>query len=159
MITVKLLKPGKNTTITYDAEELRITPDYALVRAHWSRPRLELGYVTFEPGDTFLEHFYATRWYNIFDIRGENGARKGWYCNVTRPAQIADGLIVSEDLELDLFVSVARDHLLRLDIEEFEARGLAHSDPATYAAAYAALDELEYLAQAALPPFDAGALW
>lgn len=158
MITIKLLKPGKNITVTYDAEVVRHSSDYALVRARWNRPRLDLGYVIFEPGDIFLEHFYAAHWYNVFDIRDQAGIRKGWYCNVTRPARIAADLIISEDLELDLFVSVDRGQFLRLDVEEFEARDLAQSEPATYAAAYAALDELELLANAALPPFDDSAL-
>jgi hypothetical protein len=152
--TIHLLKPDKGTTVTYAGELLRAGPGYALVRARWERERVDLGYVTFEPGDLFLEHYYADRWYNVFELRSAEGALKGWYCNVTRPAAISDDTIVSEDLALDLFVPPDRRGLLRLDEDEFEALGLAAADPATHAAAYAALAELERLARAGEPPFD-----
>ncbi|MCS6939079.1 MAG: DUF402 domain-containing protein [Roseiflexaceae bacterium] len=154
VVTVRLLKPEKNHTVAYQAEVIQMTPEYALVRAVWDRPRLDLGYVTFETGDVFFEHFYASRWYNVFELRSAEGALKGWYCNVTRPATISAEAIISEDLDLDLFVSAQRDQLLRLDVEEFEARGLAQRDPQVYAVAHAALEELERLARAGSPPFD-----
>ncbi len=152
-ITVKLVKPEKNQVVTYCARVIRATPEYALVRAVWDHPRLDLGYVTFEPGDVFFEHFYADRWYNVFELRSATGMLKGWYCNVTRPAIISSETIISEDLDLDLFVSAERDRVMRLDVEEFEARGLAQRDPHVYAAACAALEELERLASAGAPPF------
>ncbi len=154
VVTVRLLKPQKNHTVTYQAEIIHMTSTYALVRAVWDRPRIDLGYVTFETGDVFFEHFYANRWYNVFELRSTTGVLKGWYCNVTRPAIIGAGSIISEDLDLDLFVSARRDHLLRLDVEEFEARGLAQRDPQVYDAAHTALEELERLAVAGEPPFD-----
>jgi hypothetical protein len=153
-ITVHLIKPNKGTTVTYQAEVLSRAAGYVLVQARWERPRLELGYTTFETGDIFFEHFYAERWYNIFELRSTSGALKGWYCNVTCPAEIGDDTVISTDLALDLFVPPDRIQPLRLDVDEFEALGLAASDPATYAAAYGALDELERLALAGESPFD-----
>lgn len=153
-ITIYLIKPEKNHTVTYQAEVIHRTPEYALVRARWDRPRLDLGYVTFETGDVFFEHFYADRWYNVFELRSTTGILKGWYCNVTRPAIISDAMIVSEDLDLDLFVTAQRDRFIRLDVEEFESRGLARRDPQVYAAAHHALEDLEYLARAGIAPFD-----
>jgi predicted RNA-binding protein associated with RNAse of E/G family len=152
-ITVHLLKPGKGTTITYHGELLADEPGHLLIHARWERPRIDLGYVIFEPGDHFYEHYYTERWYNIFEIRDDAGTLKGWYCNVTRPASVEDDVIVSEDLELDLFVPPDRKSPLRLDLDEFAARGLAHSDPSSHDAALAALDELEQLARAGAPPF------
>jgi protein associated with RNAse G/E len=153
-ITIHLLKPSKGTTITYTGELLLREPDYMLIHARWERPQLDLGYVTFEPGDHFYEHFYSQRWYNIFELRDVSGALKGWYCNISRPALLDSDQIVSEDLELDLFVSRDRARILRLDLDEFAARGLDRSDPEAYAAALAALDELEHSARAGMPPFD-----
>lgn len=124
-ITVQLLKPGKGRTIRYTGEILRAEVDWVLILAHWERPRTDLGYVVFEPGDAFYEYYYTQRWYNIFEIRTPAGALKGWYCNITRPAVIEANTITSEDLELDLFVSPERTMMLRLDREEFEARGFA----------------------------------
>ena len=110
--------------------------------------------VVFEPGDHFYEHYYTAHWYNIFEVRGAAGLLKGWYCNVTRPAQIDGDTITSEDLELDLFVAPDRVRMLRLDLDEFAARGFDISDPATHAAALAALDQLEHMALSGMPPFD-----
>ena len=156
-IAVHLLKPGKNTTITYAGELLRDDGDHVLIHARWEHPRRDLGYVVFDTGDHFYEHYYTERWFNVFEVRAESGRLKGWYCNVTRPARIAGDLITSEDLELDLFVSPDRQQTLRLDLDEFEARNLADSDPQAHAAALAALDELERLARAGAAPFDRAA--
>src|ERR1700712_3774459 len=117
-ITVHLLKPGKHTTITYQGELLLEEPGHVLIHARWERPAHDLGYVVFETGDHFYEHYYTERWYNTFELRAGSGERKGWYCNVTRPAQIAGDVISSEDLELDLFVAPQRDAMLQLDLDE-----------------------------------------
>jgi predicted RNA-binding protein associated with RNAse of E/G family len=154
LISINLVKPDKGQTVTYAGELLRSEPGYALVRAIWERARLELGYVVFEPGDVFLEHFYADRWYNVFELRTAGGALKGWYCNVTRPAQITPDVIASVDLALDLFVPPDRQRPLRLDVDEFEALELRDTEPDAYAAAWRALDELERLAKDGRPPFD-----
>ena len=152
-ITVHLLKPGKGTTITYQGELLLQTPREIKILAIWDRPTLDLGYIQFETGDNFYEYYYTERWYNVFEIRSAAGRLKGWYCNVTRPATFDGSTITSEDLELDLFVSPDRTSFERLDLDEFEARDFARSEPATNAAALAALDELEALARAGAPPF------
>jgi predicted RNA-binding protein associated with RNAse of E/G family len=154
VITVHLIKPGKGNTIIYTGVLLLREPGHTLIHARWERPRLDLGYVTFEPGDHFYEHFYSQRWYSIFELRDLSGVLKGWYCNVSRPAQLDGDLIVAEDLELDLFVSPDRAQILRLDLDEFAARGLDRLDPQAYAAALAALDELEHSARAGVSPFD-----
>jgi predicted RNA-binding protein associated with RNAse of E/G family len=153
-ITVRLLKPGKGTTITYSGELLRSESGHILILARWDRPAHDLGYVVFETGDHFYEHYYTERWFNIFEIRGTAGALKGWYCNITRPAQVDGDVISSEDLELDLFVPPDRQGILQLDMDEFIARGFERADPTTYAAALAALDELEGMARAGIEPFD-----
>ena len=153
-ITVQLLKPGKGTIVTYTGELLRQAPGYALVLARWERPALDLGYLTFETGDCFYEHYYAGHWFNIFEIRSPTSQLKGWYCNVARPAQISGDTITSEDLELDLFVSPDRASILTLDLDEFEARDFAQNDPPAYTAALAALDELKHMARAGESPFN-----
>jgi predicted RNA-binding protein associated with RNAse of E/G family len=153
-ITIHLLKPAKGTIVTYRGELIRAEADLLLVHARWERPRLDLGYVVFEPGDHFYEHYYTERWYNIIKVCDAAGSLKGWYCNVTRPAQVAGDTITSEDLELDLFVPPDRRDILRLDLDEFEARGLDAADPPAYATALAALDELERMARAGEAPFD-----
>ena len=154
-ITIHLLKPGKGTTVTYQGALLSAEPGHILIHARWERDELDLGYVVFAPGDHFYEHYYTERWFNIFEVRSAAGELKGWYCNITRPARIEGDLIWSEDLELDLFVPPDRGPALRLDEDEFAARDFATTDPPAYAAARAALAELEQMAHDGAPPFDA----
>lgn len=153
-ITVKLLKPSKHTTITYQGSLVFHQGGHILIHAKWENPAYDLGYVVFEPGDHFYEHYYTDRWFNIFVIFNTAGALKGWYCNVTRPAEFDGSVIRSEDLELDLFVSPDRQQLLRLDLDEFAARNFDQNEPATHAAALAALDELEQMARQGIDPFN-----
>ena len=153
-ITVQLLKPHKDTIITYSGELLHCSGGHAVVRARWERDRLDLGFVTFEPGDEFLEHFYTDRWYNVFRVRSATGTLKGWYCNLTRPAELTHATLSSEDLELDVFVTADRQSIIRLDEEDFERLNLDRSDPAAFRAVMAALHDLEALARRGAPPFD-----
>jgi len=153
-ITVHLLKPSKQKTVIYEGSLLVEEPGHLLVHARWERNPMDLGYVVFAPGDHFFEHYYTERWYNIFEVRSAEGELKGWYCNITRPALREGGLVISEDLALDLFVAPDRGHMLRLDLDEFEALALDVTEPAAYTAALRALDELEKMARTGEPPFD-----
>lgn len=153
-LTVHLLKPDSDKNITYSGELVSDEGDHILIHARWEKTDLELGYMTFETGDHFYEHYYTNRWFSIFEIRSATQQLKGWYCNVTRPVRIEGDVLYSEDLALDLFVSPDRQTCLRLDEDEFEALGLAISDPRTYNASLLALAELEQMAIHGMAPFD-----
>lgn len=126
---------------------LQRTSTYVLLLARWNSGLIDLGYITFAPGDYLYEHFYSDRWYNIYEIYSAQGTHKGWYCNITRPAQFDADCVESEDLELDVFISPDRQQINVLDEDEFAERGLAVSDPFAYQAALDALDEVQCLAQ------------
>jgi len=151
---VHLIKPHKHTTISYVATPLIVQPTYACVRARWTRPAIDLGYMQFAPGDILDEHFYADQWYCVFAVYRADGQLRGWYCNVTKPAIMTPTMITSVDLELDLFVAPDRVATVRLDIDEFEAQHAQRHDIPLYNAGYAALDTLEELARSHRPPFD-----
>jgi len=120
---------------------------HVVVRGPWAEnePR-DLGFVRFEPGDLFTEHYWRDRWYSVKEVRRPTGAMKGWYCDVARPVRIEDDVVVSEDLDLDLWVSADGRTILRLDEDEFALSGLAFADAAAAAHAMEALGELERLA-------------
>ena len=151
-IIVRKLDTAGDEKIRYPGRVLERTASAVVLEAFFSRERMELGFVTLKPGDRFVEYFYADRWYNVFVIYDvDNGRLKGWYCNVTRPAIIADGQVSAVDLALDLWI--APDGSARvLDEDEFAALPLA---PEETAAARAALDELRALAAAHAGPFGA----
>ncbi|MFF4455457.1 DUF402 domain-containing protein [Streptomyces goshikiensis] len=138
-IPVTLTKAGR-TKIRYPAELLADTGDRVTVRAPWAAGGVrDFGFVRFEPGDVFTEHFWRSRWYAIKEVRTAEGVLKGWYCDITRPTVVAEDGILVEDLDLDLWVSADGATVLRLDEDEFAASGLPETDPAAAAAALAAL--------------------
>ncbi|MFE5484865.1 DUF402 domain-containing protein [Streptomyces sp. NPDC056527] len=142
-VEVVLVKAGR-TKIRYPAEVLADDGTRLSVRAPWAAEGVrDFGFVRFEPGDVFVEHYWRDRWYAVKEVRSADGTLKGWYCDVTRPAVIDGAEVVVEDLDLDLWVSADGSEVLRLDEDEFEASGLAASDPEAADCAVAALDELE----------------
>ncbi|MEU6046115.1 DUF402 domain-containing protein [Streptomyces griseus] len=147
-LVVALSKAGR-TKIRYPAELVRDDGVRVTVRAPWAAPGArDFGFVRFEPGDVFTEHYWRNRWFAVKEVRTGGGVLKGWYCDITRPAVLADGVLAVEDLDLDLWVSADGSSVLRLDEDEFEESGLAERDPAAAGAAASALDELEALARA-----------
>ncbi|MFE5407125.1 DUF402 domain-containing protein [Streptomyces sp. NPDC056580] len=146
-VEVVLVKGGC-TKIRYPAELLREDGARVSVRAPWAGGGVrDFGFVRFEPGDVFTEHYWLDRWYSVKEVRAGDGALKGWYCDVTRPATRAGAELVVEDLDLDLWRSADGTDVRRLDEDEFAASGLAERDPVAASAAVAALDELEALAR------------
>ncbi|MDK9500445.1 DUF402 domain-containing protein [Streptomyces katrae] len=141
--TVTLTKAGR-TKISYPAAQLADDGDRISVRAPWAAEGVkDFGFVRFEPGDVFVEHFWRTRWYTVKEVWTGEGVLKGWYCDVTRPAVVRGGEILVDDLDLDLWVSADGKSVLRLDEDEFAASGLAEADPEAAARAVRALDSLE----------------
>ncbi|MFF4651025.1 DUF402 domain-containing protein [Streptomyces sp. NPDC001380] len=144
VLLVKHPRPDVRYPALVDGDDgTRIT-----VRAPWAGPpSRDFGFVRFERGDVFTEHYWRDRWYSVKEVRDGRGALKGWYCDVTRPAAVRDGAVVVHDLDLDLWLPADRSAALRLDEDEFLASGLAERDPAAAARAREALDELELLSR------------
>ncbi|MFI5747564.1 DUF402 domain-containing protein [Streptomyces sp. NPDC051644] len=146
-LVVALVKAGR-TKIRYPADVVRDDGTRVTVRAPWAAPGVrDFGFVRFEPGDVFTEHYWRDRWFAVKEVRTGTGELKGWYCDITRPAVLRDTELLVEDLDLDLWVSADGSSVLRLDEDEFEGSGLADRDPAAAQAARRALDELEHLAR------------
>jgi hypothetical protein len=141
-VTVRRAKPARHDVVYPMAVESD-DGDHVVVAGPYSGSvPLDLGYVRFEPEDRFVEHFWRRRWYSLSEVRDPIQGRKGWYCDVTRPAEVTPGLIVSVDLDLDLWVPAGQGPILVLDEDEFEANGLSRSDPDAAARAIQALREL-----------------
>lgn len=120
MITVIKQDPLGAEILRYHGEIVQRSPTRVVIQAAWSNPPKELGYTRFEPGDSFTEYYYSDRWFNIFDIVGSDGQRKGWYCNIAQPAFIFDDRIEQVDLFLDVWVDPLGKPLV-LDEDEFAA--------------------------------------
>jgi hypothetical protein len=135
---------------SYSGRLLQEAKNLRLLEAFFDREPVPLGLFSLEPGDRMLEYFYDDRWYNIFEIFDGQGRRKGWYCNVARPAEFKDGAIQQRDLALDLVVD-RHGHSELLDEVEFEQLEL---EPKARQQGLAALSELERMVADRIKPFD-----
>ncbi|WP_405642352.1 DUF402 domain-containing protein [Streptomyces sp. NBC_00019] len=145
-LDVVLVKAGR-TKIRYPAELVGDDGNHITVRAAWAGEGVrDFGFVRFEPGDAFTEHYWRDRWYAVKEVRAGDGTLKGWYCDITRPALRSGAELVVEDLDLDLWRSADGTDVLRLDEDEFAESGLTERDPEAAGAAMTALDELEVFA-------------
>jgi predicted RNA-binding protein associated with RNAse of E/G family len=149
-VTVRKLDHAGRQVTAYPGQVLRRDGRAIVLRTGWGRDALDLGYVVLEPGDRWTEHFYADRWYNIFEICASDGRLKGWYCNVTRPARIGADEVTTEDLALDLWVAPDGETRV-LDEDEFAALPL---NPAEREAARQALAELQEMVAQGMAPFE-----
>lgn len=153
-LRVTLVKPV-HSNVEYPAIVTFDDGTHVVVRATWSDDTArDLGFVTFEPGDAFTEHYWRDRWYSVKEVRSKDGTRKGWYCDVARPVRIHRRSLLSEDLDLDLWASADGRTILRLDEDDFGESGLAKTDPGAAAEALRALDELESLARTGFKGLD-----
>jgi hypothetical protein len=134
----------------YQGLVLAREPSSITIEARFNTPDKLLPGLSLRTGDRFVETHYEDRWYNIFKVYdGTSGELKGWYCNITRPAQIDGNRISAEDLALDLIVRPDGSWIV-LDELEFEAQELSAAEREN---ALAALVELKELAQQLEGPF------
>jgi len=153
-VRVRLIKMT-HPDVEYDAVVIGDDGVHIVVLGPWAEEEArDLGFVRFEPGDVFTEHYWRDRWYSIKEVRDQGGIVKGWYCDVARPVRVDDGLLVSEDLDLDLWVSADGRTVLRLDEDEFAASGRTMTDPVAATQALDALAELERLARGGFAGID-----
>ncbi|GJQ52496.1 MAG: hypothetical protein HKUEN02_13430 [Anaerolineaceae bacterium] len=123
-IKVQKKNPAGEVMYEYEGDEIRRDDTSVVVEALFTRDDMPFQDVTFKKGDRFVEYYYSDRWYNIFAIYDrDDGALKGWYCNIGKPAVIEDGLVSYVDLALDLWVS-ADGRQTVLDEDEFAALDL-----------------------------------
>jgi predicted RNA-binding protein associated with RNAse of E/G family len=137
-VTVRKLDHAGREMTAYPGRIVRQAEGVVVLATRWKGPRVDLGYVTLEPGDRWLETFWTERWYNVFEIHAADGRLKGWYWNVARPARVSDGEVVWEDLALDVWVDPAGQALV-LDEEEFAGLGLSPQEGASARAALSAI--------------------
>lgn len=120
-ILVIKLNTQHQETWRYQGQIINREPNSILIEAFFNREDLPFHGITLRNNDRFLERYYTDRWYNIFQIHDRDDDHlKGWYCNVTTPAQVSPEEISYVDLALDLLV-YPNGHYLVLDEDEFKA--------------------------------------
>ncbi len=143
-MTVHKLNSKREETWRYTGQELRRTEKGLLIEAYFNRDDTPFHNLILKRNDRFVEAYFFDRWYNIFEMYDrDDGSLKGWYCNVTTPAELHESDIRYVDLALDLLV-YPDGRQLTLDEDEFEAEQL---DQETQARARQALEALKSLVQ------------
>jgi len=152
-VVVRKIDPNGQEAARYHGVVIEENAEAVTLTAKWESARIDLGYMVLETGDVFVEHFFLTHWYNIFEIyQAADGRFRGWYCNVTRPPKISPAEVVWYDLALDLFVGPDGNTKV-LDEDEFEALGLRTGDPEAWEQAMLAWKHLLGLAEKKELPF------
>ena len=114
--------------LSYEGKVLERSETHVVLQAEFKLKTRDLGYMLLKNGDIFTEWFYSNRWFNIFRVQDvDTGAIKGFYCNITRPAEIHDDYVAADDLALDVFVKPDGETLL-LDEDEYNDLPLSETD-------------------------------
>ena len=107
-------------TLEYEGEVVAREATWVCLNAYFHLDFVDRGVINFRKGDKMTEWFYTDRRYNIFQVHdGDSDVVKGWYCNVTRPAEITEDSVSQDDLALDVVVSPTGE-ITQLDEDEFE---------------------------------------
>ena len=127
-ITVYKLDHHGRELWRYPARVLARDAHSIRLEGFFNRDDTPVGPAVFRRGDRLGETFYSDRWYNVFAVYDrDDGALKGWYCNITRPATITDEAVSGDDLALDVWVSPDGAATV-LDEEEFAALELGEDE-------------------------------
>lgn len=141
-VTVIKLNIGGEETWRYSGRLVRCTNRGVFLEAYFNREDLPFHEIVMRRGDLFLEVYFNDRWYNLFEIHDvESGQIKGWYANISRPAEFTGREIRYVDLALDILIYPDGRQLV-LDEDEFAMLNL---DAFTRQQAWEALEELKRL--------------
>jgi uncharacterized protein len=108
---------------------------------------------TIPQGTRTVEYYWLDRWYNVFRFLQSDDSTKLWYCNVSTPATIADGVLSYVDLDMDLLVQPDLSYEV-LDFDDFEknAQRFGYSEK-TRRMAHHTVDELRVMIETRQFPF------
>jgi uncharacterized protein len=156
-LTIVKLAPGGVEAARYQGRVVGPYLDsWILVHATWTNRTIDVGELSFCPGDNLLEWFSPRHSFNAFAVFTPADQLKGWYANVTHPARLDvtqdPPVLVWHDLFLDL-VGLADGSFTVRDEDELLASGLSHDEPELYERILGAQSELIRRFEQQLPPF------
>jgi hypothetical protein len=156
-LTIVKLAPDGIEAARYPGKVVGFCPDsWVLVHATWTNRTVDVGELSFCPGDNLLEWFSPRHPFNAFAVFTPADQLKGWYANVTLPARLDvtqdPPVLIWHDLFLDLVGLPDGSFTLR-DDDELLASGLANADPELHACIIGARSELIRRFECRLLPF------
>ncbi|MEO8436760.1 MAG: DUF402 domain-containing protein [Pyrinomonadaceae bacterium] len=107
-------------------------------------------------GTKSVEYYWRDRYYNVFRLTERTGSFRSFYCNISTPATLADGVLTYVDLDIDVLVEPNFSYRV-IDLDDFEANVIQHAYPEEIQTrAHAALAELISLIETRQFPFGGG---
>ena len=79
-------------------------------------------------GTRTTECYWFNRWYNIFRFLKNDVSTRLWYCNISTPPKLEDGVLSYIDLDIDVLVQADFTYQV-LDSDEFERNALVFGYP------------------------------
>lgn len=133
--------PDGRPPYRYEATRIDAPPGWIAVVAKWPLRQVDVGPVSFKPGDTLTEFFALDDYFNAFLIHRDNGAFGGWYCNITHPTIVRNDEIHWHDLYLDILIDTEGCVHIE-DEDELADSGLAASNPSLHHTIFDAKERL-----------------
>ncbi len=158
-LTVVKLAPDGHEVARYPGQVIDHAGEDAWVgvRATWTHAAVAVDGLWFRPGDTLIEYFSATEWFNAFHVVAPTGDPRGWYVNVTYPTRLVAGPSGSTLVWHDLFVDVVvlADGAVSIrDEDELAASTFAERAPTTHKKILETRDRILTTIEARYFPFD-----
>jgi hypothetical protein len=130
-ISVVKFSPFGEELLRYPAEVIeRLGDERIVVEARFALQANPVGGMVIELEDRMVESYDSREWFNVLEVHDHaTDELKGWYCNISYPAEIGRDQVSYRDLALDLVVlQDGRQEVL--DEKEFAALELAETDKA-----------------------------
>lgn len=71
-------------------------------------------------GTSSVEYYWLDRYYNVFRLTEKSGKFRSFYCNISTPAQLSNGVLTYVDLDIDVLVEPDFSYRV-IDLDDFEA--------------------------------------
>lgn len=152
-ITVRGLKYDGSEYRRWKARLARREGSLILLDAEFETDVEHAALGTIPRGTRTVEYYWLDRWYNVFQFLQSDGRTRLWYCNVSTPATLDDGVLNYVDLDIDLLVQPDLSYEV-LDMDDFElnAGRFGYSEE-THRQAHGAVNELVILIETRRFPF------
>lgn len=105
-------------------------------------------------GTRSVEYYWLDRCYNVFRLTEQSGKFRSFYCNISTPAELANGVLTYVDLDIDVLVEPDFSYRV-IDLDDFEANVIQQGYPEEIQRrAHESLSELIEMIEARQFPFD-----
>lgn len=71
-------------------------------------------------GTSSVEYYWRDRYYNVFRLTEKSGKFRSFYCNISTPAELSNGVLTYVDLDIDVLVEPDFSYRV-IDLDDFEA--------------------------------------